>query len=69
MGNHEFFGENIFAHPKLREFPTSVGCFHEIASSCVRTQGASLLAHFVYICTIFNLYIGTIFNIMTQRMQ
>ena len=27
MGNH--FGENL---PKVQEFPTSVGCFHEIAT-------------------------------------
>ena len=31
MGNH--FGENLSALPKMQEFPTSVGCFHEIASN------------------------------------
>ena len=29
MGNH--FGEHFSVLPKVQEFPTSVGCFHEIA--------------------------------------
>ena len=35
MGNH--FGENFSVLPKVQEFPTSVGCFHEIATNCLNT--------------------------------
>ena len=36
MGNH--FGENLSALPKVQEFPTSVGCFHEIATHCLNVS-------------------------------
>ena len=36
MENH--FDENLSALPKVQEFPTSVGCFHEIiATNCLNT--------------------------------
>ena len=35
MGNH--FGENLSAFSKVQEFPTSVGCFHEITTNCPNT--------------------------------
>ena len=35
MENH--FGENLPVLPKVQKFPAIVGCFHEIATNCLKT--------------------------------
>ena len=39
------FGENLPALPKVQEFPTNVGCFHEIATNCLQHFGGQLSKH------------------------
>ena len=45
MWNH--FGKNLSVLPKVQEFPTGVGCFHEIVTNCLNTL-AQLAKKFFY---------------------
>ena len=53
MGNH--IGENLSALSKVQEFPTSGGCFQEIATNCLNTL-AQLAKKFS--CLHENVFIG-----------
>ena len=57
MGNH--FGETFSVLHKVQEFPTSVGCFHEITTDCLNTltQLANLYLHVLYMYMYMYMYI------------